>query len=142
MSGTTAVPTPLSSQDEEHLRILSIVHYVFAGLVALFACFPVIHLVVGIGLLAAGKSPSEGGPPAFLGVFFIGLALVFILLGWSVAALVAYAGRCLARRERHMLCVVVGGLEAAMCVPLGTVLGVLTIIVLMRPSVKQAFGVG
>ena len=31
------------TRDEEHLRILSIFHYVVAGIVALFSLFPVIH---------------------------------------------------------------------------------------------------
>jgi hypothetical protein len=40
-----------------------------------------------------------------------------------------------------MFCLAMAGIEAALCMPLGTVLGIFTIIVLMRPSVKQAFGV-
>ncbi len=35
-------------QDLEHLRLLSIFHYVVGGIAGLFACFPCIHLVLGI----------------------------------------------------------------------------------------------
>jgi len=132
-------PTPLTPQDAEHLRILSIAHYIVAGLMALFACFPVIHLVVGIGLLTAER--DKGGPPAAVGMLFIAMAAIFILLGWTLAACIAYAGKNLAERRRHTFCLVVAGVVAATCVPLGTVLGVLTIIVLLRPTVKAAFGV-
>lgn len=135
--GTT--PTPLTPQDAEHLRILSIVHYVVAGLMALFACFPVIHLVVGIGLLTAER--DKDGPPAAVGMIFIAVAAIFILGGWTLAAGIAYAGKSLAERQRHTFCLVVAGVVAATCIPLGTVLGVLTIIVLLRPAVKAAFGV-
>ena len=46
----------------------------------------------------------------------------------------------LARRRRYLYCLILAGVMAATCMPFGTVLGVFTIIVLMRPSVKQAFG--
>ena len=37
------------NQDEEHLRLLSIFHYVCAGLSAFFACIPLIHVTVWFG---------------------------------------------------------------------------------------------
>ena len=39
--------------DLQHLRLLSIFYYVLSGLAALCALFPVIHLVIGI-LVVAG----------------------------------------------------------------------------------------
>ncbi len=36
------------NQDLEHIRLLSMFHYVVGGLTALFACFPIIHLIMGI----------------------------------------------------------------------------------------------
>lgn len=139
MGDFRTTPTPLTPQDAEHLRMLSIAHFIVAGLTVLFACFPVIHLVVGIGLLTANG--EKGAPPAAVGILFIAIAVVFILAGWSLAACIAYAGKNLAERRRHTFCLVVAGVVAAACVPLGTVLGVLTIIVLLRPTVKAAFGV-
>jgi hypothetical protein len=44
------VPAPGNS-DLEHLRLLSIFHYVYAGLTALMACFPIIYVVIGIAML-------------------------------------------------------------------------------------------
>lgn len=38
-------------EDLEHLRLLSIFHYVVAGLSGLAACFPIIHLAIGISML-------------------------------------------------------------------------------------------
>ena len=37
--------------DAEHLRLLSIFHYVVAGLAALLGTVPVIHLTIGILML-------------------------------------------------------------------------------------------
>jgi len=50
-----------------------------------------------------------------------------------------YAGYCMSRRIHYRYCFVMACLS---CVnmPLGTVLGVFTIVVLVRPGVKELFG--
>jgi hypothetical protein len=128
------------NQDEEHLRLLSLFHYVCAGVAALFACFPIIHLVLGLVLLLSPQSfgPSRNQPPAFIGLFFVLFASVIILLGWTFAGFLAYAGKCLAQRKNYTFCLVMGGI-ACMFMPFGTVLGIFTIIVLVRPTVKALF---
>jgi len=131
-----------AQQDTEHLKLLAIFHYVVAAMMALWASFPIIHFVVG-ALLAFGKldEGEHGPPPAFIGWFFMLFAGTWICVGWTVAICTVMPGRKLARREGHLFCLVVAAVMAATCLPFGTVLGVFTIIVLMRPSVKQAFGV-
>lgn len=136
------------NDDEQHLRLLSIFHYVLGGLMALFACFPVFHLIFGIVLLAApqvldGPRPEQQMPPhmaTFMGVMLTIIPVLIIVMGWSLAFCVVLAGRFLAQHTHYMYCLVVAGI---LCIfaPVGTVLGVFTIIVLMRPSVKQQFGV-
>ncbi|MCL4206215.1 MAG: hypothetical protein KJ000_27340 [Pirellulaceae bacterium] len=127
-------------QDEEHLRLLSIFHYVVGGLTALAACFPFIHLAVGIALVSGAFPVPQGqqGPPPILGWIFIATASVLILGGWTMAVAVVLAGRFLARRVHYMYCLVVAAVEC-LFMPLGTILGVFTIIVLIRPSVKAFF---
>ncbi len=44
-------------QDEEHLKLLSIFHYVVGGLAALFACFPIFHLIMGIVFIVLSGWP-------------------------------------------------------------------------------------
>jgi hypothetical protein len=131
---------PAANQDAEHLRLLSIFHYVCAGLAALFACFPLIHLAFGLVLLLAPElfGPAKDPPPPFLGWFFVILAGLIMVLGWTFAGLMAWAGRNLARRRRYTFCLVMAAL-ACMFMPFGTVLGVFTIMVLVRPSVKALF---
>jgi hypothetical protein len=126
------------NQDEEHLRLLSIFHYVLAGVQALMACIPIIHLVVGMVLLVAGLSSREGGPPAVLGLIFMVIALAIIVLGWTTAVLVFLAGRFLSARTHYLYCFIIAAITCAF-VPLGTILGVFTIVVLTRPSVKALF---
>ena len=131
------------NQDEEHLRLLSIFHYVCAGLGALCACFPIFHLILGLVLRFRPESfgPVKDQPPTWLGDFIVAFASVIILSGWVFAGLLAYAGRCLARRKHYTFCIVMGGISC-MFMPFGTVLGILTIMVLARPSVKALFNGG
>ncbi len=127
------------SQETEHLRLLSVFHYVVAGLAFLFSLFPVIHLILGITLVAGVFGDGQGEqPPEFVGWLFIGIALFAILMGLSFATGVLMAGRFLAQRRHYTFCLVVAALSC-MFMPFGTVLGVFTIIVLVRDPVKRLF---
>lgn len=130
--------------DSEHLNLLSLFHYVVAGLAALFSLFPVFHLVMGIGLVSGAL--DNGRPEAAVGQSVVGwllivFAVAFIVCGFSFALCLALAGKFLKERRRYRFCLVLACI-ACVFMPFGTVLGVFTILVLMRPSVKAAFGVG
>jgi len=128
------------TQDEDYLRLLSIFHYVVAGFAALFACFPIIHLVIGIVFIVAPHKLDDKGepPPAWFGWLFVIIASILITVGWIFAGFVFATARFLARRRRYMFCLVMAGIEC-LFMPFGTVLGIFTIVVLMRDSVKQLF---
>jgi len=126
------------SQDSEHLKLLAIFHYVVAGLMALFACIPFIHFFMGLAL-ATGTFPDTDPEAQPIGIFIMVFAGLFILAGWALAALIGYAGRSLQSRRRYTYCLVMAGVECIF-MPFGTVLGVFTIIVLMRDTVKEIFG--
>ncbi len=124
-------------QDLEHLRLLSIFHYVVAGLTALFSLIPVIHLLVGLGMVFGQFEGSDPGIET-MGLFFSCFAGTFILIGLSFAACIVLAGRYLTQKTHYTFCLVIAGCLCIM-MPFGTVLGVFTIIVLMRESVKEMF---
>ena len=126
------------NQDSEHLKLLSIFHFVVAGMAALFACIPFIHFFIGLAMVT-GTLPDTGPEVQPIGIFLIVFAGLFILAGWTLAVLIAYAGRSLQTRRRYTYCLVMAGVECIF-MPFGTVLGVFTIIVLMRDSVKELFG--
>lgn len=131
------------NKDEEHLKLLVIFHYILAGLMALFSLFPVIHLALGLVMVFAPDKLSQGNdtpPPRFVGWMFAGLAAIFIVIGLVTAVLTFFAGRSISQRKRHMFCLVIAGLECLMF-PIGTALGVFSIIVLERGSVKELFKV-
>ncbi|HEX6201573.1 MAG TPA: hypothetical protein VF100_01145 [Thermoanaerobaculia bacterium] len=130
-------------QDDQHLQLLSIFHYVVGGLIALFALIPVFHLVMGLGLMTGGF-PTEGTEDVammrWMGGLFTCFAATFILAGFALAGCVIATGFFLSRRVRYTFCLVVAGVECIF-MPVGTVLGVFTLVVLMRDSVKAKFGV-
>jgi len=88
------------------LRLLSILHYVVGGILAVFSLFPILHLVLGLVFIFAPEKMSEGGqpPPVFIGWIFAIGAGAAILMGMTLAILVAVAGRCIARRRRLLYC--------------------------------------
>lgn len=123
-------------EDEQYLKLLSVFHYVVGGLAACFACIPLIHLSIGIAMLVGAIDDA----PEFVGALLVLIAMFAMLIGWTLAVFIIIAGRCLAKRKRYMFCLVMAAISCIF-MPFGTVLGVFTIIVLMRPSVKELFAV-
>jgi hypothetical protein len=77
-------PSQQQILDNEHLRLLSIFHYVNGGILAFFACIPMIHVVLGLVMIFAphlfghGKDqPPAFDPPAEVGAWDSG---VFVAL--------------------------------------------------------------
>jgi hypothetical protein len=135
------------SRDEEHLRILSILYYVFGGLGLFGGLFPLIYVAMGAVMVSGGMGPpgrgGPGGPPdlSTVGYFLIVIFGVISLLLFVLAGCALFTGYNLSRKKRYMFCFV----DACICciqVPLGTILGVFTIVVLARPGVKDLFEQG
>jgi hypothetical protein len=130
----------LVDPDVEHLRLLSIFYYVDAGLQALSFFWGMVWLAVGI--LLALRPESWGAhaepPPAVIGLVITALGIVVTLMGLALAVCLFFAGRMLSQRRRRLFCLIVAGINCIF-VPIGTVLGVCTLLVLIRPSVKALF---
>ena len=134
-------------QDAEHLNLLAIFHYVLGGILALAAPVPLVYVAMGIFILQspsgfAGNSHSfagPGDPPHFVGGFFAVFGLFALAMLALVAGVTIQAGRCIASRRGFNFITVVSCINC-LHVPLGTALGVFTLLVLNRPSVKAQFG--
>jgi hypothetical protein len=77
--------------------------------------------------MLCGAFDGKDAPPA-----------VIIVTGWTLAGVIIAAGRKLKRRVSRTFCLVVAGIECMM-MPFGTVLGVFTIVVLTKDSVREMF---
>jgi hypothetical protein len=130
------------NRDEEHLQLLAIFHYVVAGLAALFSFFPLLYTTVGAIFIFAARhgtaKPGEDLPPEFLGWIFAVLGSLLFLIGIAMAICILVAGRSLALRKGYWFALVMACIEC-LFVPFGTILGVFTIVVLSRESVRGLF---
>lgn len=127
-------------RDLYHLKLLSIFHYVVAGLAFLFGLIPTIHLTIGT-LMVSGKlgEPHEQVPLEVVGTVLIIIALVWMLSACAFGIMLIISGRSLASRRRYTLSLVMAAISCAF-IPFGTVLGVFTLLVLMKPEVRQLYG--
>jgi zinc transporter ZupT len=126
-------------RDAEHLRLLSLFHYIRGGICALFSCFFLLYFFMGLFIGTAQlSSHSRNLPPPELGFFLAVFGCLALLVGWTWAGLQIFAGRCLAQRKHHTFCLIVAGMSCLL-IPYGTILGVFTLMVLQRPSVRQLF---
>jgi hypothetical protein len=124
----------------QRLRLLSTLHLVFAGLGAILALFPLFHVAIGIGFVTGAFSaatPAATSP--FIGWLFValGAAAVVAVLVYSIA--LGIAANYLGQASHRDFCMVVAGVTCAIF-PVGTALGVFTIVTLAREDVQRAFG--
>jgi hypothetical protein len=129
-----------TTQEEQHLRLLAVFYYVLGGISALFACFPFIHFFIGLFFLGLGlgSGTAEMLPFAGIGLFFTLIAGTIIFVGMSFALCLILTGRFLTAKEHYMFCLVMAGISCAI-MPLGTILGVFTMITITKPQVKEMF---
>jgi hypothetical protein len=130
------------NRDKEHLQLLAISHYVVAGLAALFSFFPLLYTTVGtifiFGARHGTAKPGEELPPEFLGWILTVIGLLLFFIGLAMAICILIAGRSVALRKHHSFAIVMACIEC-LFIPFGTILGVFTIVVLSRESVKALF---
>lgn len=125
--------------DRESTRqVLAICHYVYAGLNA------VVALTVGAAtwFLFRGLPPVDDPDAekvfAAMRPMFTAIGVGVVLMVLAHLALYVAAGRALARRRSWTLCVVAAAL-ALTNLPLGTVLGIFTLMHLVDPGVRAEF---
>jgi hypothetical protein len=119
----------LNLEDESHLHLLSVFHFVMGGLYALGIGFVALHFFIMRMMM---KMPPE--VVNTMTVFYIVATLIIAALATGNIL----AGIWLKKRVQHSLTIVVAAINCA-SFPLGTALGVFTIIVLQRPTVKMTY---
>jgi hypothetical protein len=144
--------------DRDHLDLLSIFHLVWGllavlGLLGLWAHYMIFDAVFeslpreGFHVLAdpPGTNPDSAppkryvnfhwelfdGPLNFFYIFFAALLVAGMVLNLA-------AWRSLKARRHRIFTLVLAGLNC-LCVPFGTVLGIFTFIVLLRPTVRDLY---
>lgn len=173
-------PSQINLEDESHLGILSIFHFVLGGLYLLGIFFLVGHFMimsmvfqmpgvmtpavppppapVAIGtpvesvevppavetpgtivpLSPPAPAPSAPVFPKEMKAFFVGFYIVIGVLILTASVCNVLSGVFIRKRKHRIFSMVIAGLNCLQ-IPFGTALGVFTLIVLARPSVRSAY---
>ena len=134
----------LVDRDQEWLNMLALAHYIAAGVTGLFACFPILHVVIGAFLTFMPQAWRNGsdGPPREVGLMFMGMGLAFMTAGWLFAGAHFIVARSLKARRRFIVCLVVSAVTCFACMFTSGIVSIATLVVLLRPGVKPLFEQG
>jgi len=125
--------------DNEHLRLLTVFHYVNAGLLLMISSVFLLYALMALFMiLASFSAPGSQGPPLIVGTMMMIITLIPVAFTWSLAAANVWAGRQITNRQNHLRCLIVSAVNC-MNIPFGTILGVCSILVLARDSVKSKY---
>src|SRR5262249_44246249 len=137
----SAEPSPDRQEivDGEHLRILAICYYVLGGMAIVISSFALLYVAFGLLLAVTPqfahdvKRPNDAAAMGVIGLLMMGAGGLFVCLGWLHGGLQIFVGRALQQRRHRTLTLAVA-MFTCLSIPLGTLVGVFTLIVLMRPS--------
>jgi len=132
---------PYALPDQSSLDTLSIFYYILAALQVLAGFFPLLYMGCGtmFGIMGATSGrPGDAGAAAGISAFFICIGLPVLAIVWTFAYLNYLTAKSLRERKRMTLCFAMA-IIACLNIPLGTILGVFTLVVLSKPEVKQSF---
>ncbi len=133
--------------DKNRLSLLAVFHFIGAGLAGLGICYLIFHYWLVHTMLtnpqSLGVDPARFPPPQIPPARILAITqLICIVFGtWFIVSLIGnvLSGVWLRARKARMFSIAVGALNC-LWLPLGTVLGVWTILVLIRPSVRKLYG--
>ncbi len=126
------------ANEREHLQFLSMFFYAVGALAAMLALVPALWIFVALTL----RQPGERVPSALVERLGLPAAAVLsgllLLAGFLLGVVMARAGFLLARGERYRFCRAVAW-ASCFFVPVGTLLGAITLALLYRPETKRLF---
>jgi limonene-1,2-epoxide hydrolase len=125
---------PKADRDARHLRRLARLHFLF-GVLLIFASLAAMGLSTLIHMEMGMRSDSEPGFGDYVALA-IAWSLTVSLFIFAIVSIVS--GGALADVREYRRCLITSAFQC-LFVPVGTLLGVGTILVLLRPSVQARF---
>jgi len=129
--------------DAEHLKLLAVFHFVLAGLSILGLLFLFGHWFFMSSIFdnpemwKNAKNGAQPPPKEFFAIFkWFYACMGVMILGGGLANLIS--GWCILRRRARTFSLVVAGV-GCLFFPFGTALGVFTLVVLLRESVREEY---
>lgn len=122
-------------RDERQLKLLSKIQVIY-GIVNVFVTY-LFYETIYFGFDAYRKTMEQTKPDHQVELE-LGFGLVIFLVGVAILFCIILAGQSLSRHESYEFCMMVAIFECLL-IPLGTIIGIWTILVLRRPSVRTLF---
>lgn len=129
------------NKDLDNLRLLSIFHYVLAGLCIFPLLYGIFYMVIGIfagAMIASDPNIKNASGGAVFGGIFVFIGLIISMIALTVGILLIKSGRNLSKQTGYTFCFVIACISCVF-MPFGTILGIFTLIVLSRDTVKALF---
>jgi hypothetical protein len=143
-------PLPaISDKDKDHVLLLSIFYFILAGLGVLYLVFLVFHYAMMHAVFSNphmwDQMKDKNGNPVQMPFnptdFFKIFVWFYVFMGaWGIVSIILnlVAGLKLRQWQSRTFVLVVAGFNC-INIPLGTVLGVFTIVILTRESMRSRF---
>ena len=127
------------NKDLKQIKLLEIFHYIWCGLASLVGIMGVGYTVVGVSLMQ--KSEGAGTLPVDPGWAFVGVGIVTLVIGefCSISSLIA--ARFYRKHRGYGWCFFTA-IVSLLAGPIGLALGIFSLLVLNRNSVKELFRSG
>lgn len=140
-SNSSPIPEDRRKTDCDHLKLLAVFHFIGAGLGLLGILFIGGHYFLFNAFFAhpeMWEPQNQPRPPAEFFALFKWFYLAFAIWFSGSTLLNLLSGIFLLKRINRTFSLVIAGVNC-LHIPLGTVLGVFTIIVLLRDSVRELY---
>ena len=136
LPGQPAPATP-TQQDFDNLKTLGICTLVYGILIGLASLFGLVYVAIGIGVASTPATP-DNPDPEMVGGILAGVGVLVCTLFAAKCALLVFSAIGLLKHKWRTVSYV-GAALSCMNMPLGTILGVFTFLVLGRPSVRALY---
>jgi uncharacterized integral membrane protein len=124
--------------DADRLEWLPMMYWVSGGVGVLFSLYFLIYVVMGVTIAAIPTTSDESAPPAIIGWMIAGMGLVGFVLIALLGVLRIMSGFWIRARKHRVAIMVIAGISC-LEIPYGTLMGVVTFMILGRKSVAELF---
>ncbi len=124
---------------DDVLDLLAYFHYAIGACAGMLALVPAVYLFVSATLAdPAVEATVRADATHALRFAAVAFALFALLCGLGICSLLVAAGRFLQSRRRWAFCRA-ASIVGCLFIPLGTILGAITLEILTRPGVREQF---
>ena len=131
--------------DNEHLKLLSLFHYIFGGIILAYAFFIILQFIFLFYFLETFlrnssfntfTSNNDFDPLIFKFILYIGIAFFIIMLIGGILEILS--GKFIKARKNRTFSYIIAILNL-LSIPYGSILGIMTLTVLGRNTIKEMY---